>query len=723
VRRERRLLWLVVVVATAGTIVSAVLLVGFMLRGGPNDQDHLATVISGVLTVVTSAAGFATWLWARQQSIAAELSVSTSEQVRAAAYKLAQVMRDVWQKEAAERGITVPAPVSVAWRWGPVDMTPPIEEVFDRPPIGGGPIAIPGITSTSVKSRHVGWRRPRILVRGVVNELHDDLYAQLPYGRLVLIGGPGAGKTGAMILLLLAALEHRVSMPHEQQDQIPVPVWLTLGGWDPAAQSLRQWAAATMVRDHPYLQAVDFGPNAADELLATGRIALFLDGLDEMPDPGRSAALEKVDCEASGLRIVLTSRIREYGQACGHEQAHRPAAVIEVLPVSPVTASKYLTRGHDQAATRRRWRELANYLRSHPDSPVAEALNTPLTLSLARATYAADQDPTELSDQNRFCSSTAVRRHLIQRIMTTAYPLDNEREHAIRSLAWIADHMNGSRDLRWWDIPAWIPFWQLRAGVGLGVALVIGLGGGMGGGIVFGPVFGIDLALAFGLAGGLIVAFLGGLAAGSGEPRSLIIRRPRLWQLRSLILSGRVSGLVAGLVVGLGGGLISGLRGGFVSGLLFGLLLGLVGGFVGGLVGGLVDGVWSVPLAHNPALTPESAYYSDRHASVVSGIMGGLAGGLMGGLVFWAAGGLVGILGVGLGAGLGVGVGVGPTFLVGVTELVLRMRWHQRVCFIEILQKAHQRQVLRQAGGVYQFRHAELQDRLAKAARGENASF
>jgi hypothetical protein len=35
------------------------------------------------------------------------------------------------------------------------------------------------------------------------------------------------------------------------------------------------------------------------------------------------------------------------------------------------------------------------------------------------------------------------------------------------------------------------------------------------------------------------------------------------------------------------------------------------------------------------------------------------------------------------------------------------------VKFIRVLGDAHQRQVLRQAGAVYQFRHAELQDHLA----------
>ncbi|MGH3914112.1 MAG: hypothetical protein ACRDTC_12010, partial [Pseudonocardiaceae bacterium] len=44
-----------------------------------------------------------------------------------------------------------------------------------------------------------------LLDDGVVTRLHEEVYRTLPHGRLVLLGGRGAGKTGAMILLLLAA--------------------------------------------------------------------------------------------------------------------------------------------------------------------------------------------------------------------------------------------------------------------------------------------------------------------------------------------------------------------------------------------------------------------------------------------------------------------------------------------------------------------------------------
>ena len=93
-----------------------------------------------------------------------------------------------------------------------------------------------------------------------MNRLHDEVYARLAHGRLVLIGESGAGKTGAMILLLLAALSHRASLPSGERERVPVPVWLTLGGWEPEGASLQEWAGRTMRRDHPALRAADYLP-------------------------------------------------------------------------------------------------------------------------------------------------------------------------------------------------------------------------------------------------------------------------------------------------------------------------------------------------------------------------------------------------------------------------------------------------------------------------------
>jgi hypothetical protein len=73
-------------------------------------------------------------------------------------------------------------------------------DVTMPPAPGAGPPPLPELAGPG-----------ELLGSGVVTRLHDELYARLPHGRLVL-GGPGAGKTGTMILLLLAGLDRRARL-------------------------------------------------------------------------------------------------------------------------------------------------------------------------------------------------------------------------------------------------------------------------------------------------------------------------------------------------------------------------------------------------------------------------------------------------------------------------------------------------------------------------------
>ncbi|MGH3931530.1 MAG: hypothetical protein ACRDTF_16345, partial [Pseudonocardiaceae bacterium] len=292
------------------------------------------------------------WWWKGRRAPAAP---TTAAQIMAAADQLAGRMLDAWRTETANRQISVPAPVRVRWQWGPADVTPPPAQLITTPVVGTVPRPLPQPNPDEPNPDPLAV----LLDAGVVTRLHDEVYRKLPHGRLVLLGGRGAGKTGAMILLLLAALEHRHRVPEAQRGQVPVPVWLTLGGWDPTTQTLHQWATTTMYRDHPYLRAPDYGPDAAGELLRAGRVTLFLDGLDEMASAAQRQALARIDQEGSGLRIVLSSRPDEYRHAIAGQRLHN-AAVIEVQPVDPDEAGAYLL--HDQiGAQHDRWARVGDY--------------------------------------------------------------------------------------------------------------------------------------------------------------------------------------------------------------------------------------------------------------------------------------------------------------------------------------------------------------------------
>ena len=289
-----------------------------------------------------------------------------------------------------------------------------------------------------------------------------------------------------------------------------MPVWLTLGGWNPTTTPLLKWAAAILTRDYPGLTAPEHGgPGAAAELLHAGRLALFLDGLDEMPPALQGAALEAIDRHGAGLPVVLTSRREEYRKALTQGRLYG-AAVVDLLP-RPADVERFLT-AEQVGEQRQAWRCVARQLRDHPDCVAARTLTTPLALTLARDNYTTSGDPRDLLDEDTYPSPDDLLRYLLARFLTLAYPDPKQRDHALDWLAWIARHMGTNRDLAWWDIFYWIPGHKVSVELGLVAGLVFGLVGGLVGGLVLGPVFG--------LVGGLVFGLVGGLASGQGRAQT-----------------------------------------------------------------------------------------------------------------------------------------------------------------------------------------------------------
>jgi hypothetical protein len=685
-------------------VCGAALAVIVTIHSSGNPVDS-ATVVSGDLAsaalAVTLLMTLGAW-WQKGRTPA----VSTPSQVAAAADRLAVDMADRWQLEAARRRVSVPAPVSVRWRWS-ADMASR-KDVTALPVPGAGvpPLPDPG-------------NRGEVLGSGIVTRLHDELYAKLPHGRLVLLGGPGAGKTGAMILLLLAALRWRESLADgDERARVPVPVWLTLGNWDPATTTLHEWAAARMSLDHPALRALAYGPDTASELLRAGKVALFLDGLDEMPQGTRAHALRRVSEEAARLRVVLTSRTEEY-QRAAEGFASGSTAVVELLPVRPAEAERYLLYGQ-VGPRRQQWSQVAGYLVGNPASAAALTLDNPLTLSLAREAYAG-KDPAELTDPAIFPSQAALREHLIDHVLVTAYPDEKQRAQVAMWLAWIARHMGTSRDLPWWDIPTWVPPWQLRLARVLGFSLLVGLGSAlafdvtpaltswMGSHSMLAVITGVTDGLATGLVFGIL---FGPWLGRAGTPRAVTLRWPARRYLARLVIILLMLVLITGLVSSMPQGNAT-----------FWLSIGL------GIIGAAwlafeVRAIWSTPVAQAPSATAAGTYRSDRITSVVTGLAVGITFGYITGLTSQtAANGVMSALGdkldaavpAGFTIALAAGLLTGQVPRLKLAETVLSLRHRNRVRFIRLLEDASRRQVLRQAGVVYQFRHAALQDHLANS--------
>src|SRR4029077_7639014 len=116
---------------------------------------------------------------------------------------------------------------------------------------------------------------------------------------------PGSGKSGAAVLLILAALAHREQVAEADRPGVPVPVMFTLHGWDPLAQPVQDWLAPRLGQTYPVLA----GPGGAAKsarLLAEGKLAVILDGLDEIRADRQSVALRALRQQATFPPVVLS---------------------------------------------------------------------------------------------------------------------------------------------------------------------------------------------------------------------------------------------------------------------------------------------------------------------------------------------------------------------------------------------------------------------------------
>lgn len=632
--KKMAILWLIVVCCLG--------LAWMFLGGNPGEPlTNRANVASSVFGAVAVLLALYT-IWPRSSHSTS--SSLTEQQLATSADYLARETLVYWTEQARTRGVTTPAPAAVRWQWaGPEVAAPP---------------------------RDVQGDGSRLFTRGEVTAMKQQLYERLPpdRARIVIIGGPGSGKTGAMLLLLIDTLSRR--------DSEAVPVWLTLGSWNPR-KSLLKWAGETLSRDYPGLGSSGFsGSRVAAELLRTGKVSLFLDGLDEMPAARRRRALSSIDRESADLRVVMTSRPAEYKEALTGGRIYG-AAVVETLPLEPDQARDFLLR--DQlAAQRAAWDEVAAFIVRYPNSVAARTLTTPLALTLARDTFAqGPDDPRELLDEERYASPDALLRYLLARLLHHAYPSEKHREHTVRWLGWLARRMGTGRDLAWWRIPP-------------------------GAAAIGGP-----------RALGRVVSETGDRSARTSPERRRSSKVTRAGWEQMLVLRMRSMVVMTLFVFSIYGAQLIRLAGSsalsaaapqtlsvsVVAGALFGRLL------------GASRNPWANGVEDSPAITPQDAYRSERQYAMLGGGMVAVGVGVVLGMLLGPRAGVLG------GAFAGAAFAVGPTVALWVTQLILLLAHRRRVRFMPLLEDALTRQVLRQVGPVYQFRHAALQEYLASEGR------
>src|SRR5439155_1052928 len=227
---------------------------------------------------------------------------------------LRSAVRRQWRAEELRRRLADPAPIPVRWRAAPPSLGVQDHGVNVFGPAAAGPCA------------------------GTVGELAAVL-RRLPSMRLAVLGEPGAGKTTAVMQLVLDLLD-------DVRAGDPVPVLLSVGSWQPEEHDLHTWLEAALTTDHAALRfAAGDGRTVARALVEDGRILPVLDGLDELPGRFRAGAIEAINAALhGGDALVLTCRTAEYLATVQGSDALTSAAVIELQPLSLGDLAAYLPR-------------------------------------------------------------------------------------------------------------------------------------------------------------------------------------------------------------------------------------------------------------------------------------------------------------------------------------------------------------------------------------------
>jgi hypothetical protein len=700
-------------------------------EGDLDRGDKLASIVSMSVTVVTlplSVIAIVVSLRQAHDPPSRMVGIRMADRLDAVADTLALSVRAQWMAEERVRRIHDPFPLLVQW-------TNAADQLMDHWQ------SINGASN----------RRNPIPLDGDGDHLMET-FDRIPSGRLVVLGRAGAGKTMLASRFVLALLADRSSVAGR-----PVPVIVTLGSWDPKASSLRDWLVGRLIALYPVLaERDDTDATVAEQLLVTGHVMPVLDGFDEIPEGLRADAIVGINASLrTGDRLLLTSRPAEYAAAVAAGDVLTAAAVVCLKNLTADDVRSYLpltTRRSGTNVTTTKWDPVLDHAYTSPDYPViGQVLSTPLMVALARTVFSdTNADPTELLEST---SAAELEDRLLAGLIPAVYsdihhdnPPCSDRE-AHRYLSFLASHLRrlGTYDLAWWQL-ATTAVSRIAIGlmsgflmmllVGIGVGLLGVLGDWSADGRTVWLAAGAVTAVSWGVAGSIIVGV--GLHKEHLSPARMQMRMLgrlghllefglRTWRSLIWILVWSGNGMIFGFVASRLLGSEAGIAVGFAAGLLAGICVRLIGAVVHAL---------TEPVELTKTISPAELIDTDRATALHQGLITGIGKATVLWLAIWLtfeplyqlpfgevfpSG--VWLLGWLASACIGALHWVllttvwGP-WLVARTWLSLtgRLPWS----IMAFLADAHRRGVLRQAGGVYQFRHARLQDHLAlQGAHGD----
>lgn len=606
--------------------------------------------------------------------------------VTSAAAGLVGKVRPKWEHEVALRRVRRQVPLRVRWSSTGRPIATARELVLDEPGTTWQAMPLEGDAEDIVAK-----------------------FLELPHRQLVVIGAAGAGKSVLAMLLTLGLIEHRAAGE-------PVPVLLQIAGWNPEREHIAAFLARRLASEYPVLaEPISESRNLAQELMAERLVLPVLDGLDELLAEHRTAAVGMLhDYASAGNPLVVTCRSLEYEKAVSAGDTFLArAAVVEIEPVGVDQAITFLSQS---LPAPERWEPVFAHLRRRRDGPLASVLSTPLMVSLARTAYGTTAS--QPADLLGYADRDAIAAALIGTYLTSVYqtgqpaPPDGAKRRAYapakatRWLSCLAYHLhnNFTSDLRWWHLPVELMSarperTRVRASRGIPATAAAVLG--MTAALLAGPIPGLGVA-----ALTAVILTVAARDPAQWDPFEQELFLPPEAADRELP-SYRTLTPANAFTVGVCVGLIS---------------MDFLAGLAGAAAAWLTARMMPMPIASRPRQpTPEATLRANHRTALIAALWHGPVNALtFVAVAFLLPGGptpeITAVCAMAAyGAAAAVLAGGWAWIWFRAAHLHLAIQGWLPLRLGVFLRDAHQRDVLRQTGTAWQFRHLLLQDHLAQA--------